>query len=300
MSDTQTDDLNHAAKHQAYLQELHRGLNTPDNVLYPIIEEATGSDVVAKDRIVKGESNEVYDVELADGIHVIVRISRKEADRFERERWALEQCSATGVPVPQILHISSAEHDGEPLGISIQTKLAGRSIRDIQQADGMSEERLQAILREAGRYLGMMHRIETDGHGRIDGNGKGKFPTDWDSVLYQIHSKDTYLKAASHHDLEAHKIEAALGVLQDRTYEYTDTPRLQHLDLGPDHIFVDDNDKVVGFIDFEGAGGGDPIRDFARWHYLYRKQMPVDWLLAGYPKDMVPADFEQRLHRNRV
>jgi len=294
------EQLEQAAKHQTYLQALHKKIKTPDILLNSVIEKGTGYSALHTSRIIKGESNEVYDVTLSNGSEVIVRINRKEADRFDREKWAIRQCANAGIPVPEVLYISSFQHEGSELAISIQTKLNGKSIRDIEQSGSLSKERTMSILKQAGAYVGMLHSIETNGFGRIDGNGKGRYLSDWEQVCELIQNEDSYVTAAQRNNIDSHKISKIIEILRDRTHEYTDTPRLQHADLGPDHIFVDKDDKIIGIIDFEGVAGGDPIRDFARWHYLYQKNMPIDWLLAGYPKNLIPLNFEQRLHRNRI
>ncbi|KXK09092.1 MAG: hypothetical protein UZ21_OP11001000145 [Microgenomates bacterium OLB22] len=63
---------------------------------------------------------------------------------------------------------------------------------------------------------------------------------------------------------------------------------------------MDEKDELTGLIDFEGASGGDPVADFTHWHFMYRKQLPLEWLMAGYSGESMSRDFPQRLRRNSI
>ncbi|KXK09093.1 MAG: Phosphotransferase enzyme family protein [Microgenomates bacterium OLB22] len=236
MSSSDSSHNDHAAQHKAYLDGLHLGFNTPDEILIPLIKLATGSDLVRKERIVKGESNEVYEVELTSAHKVILRISRKDRRRFEREQWAMTQCEKAGIPVPNVIYIAALEGADSPSWASVQTKLAGRSIRDIQQSEGISDRRLQSILRKTGEILAIMHGIQTHGFGRIDGEGRAEYETEWDAINPIIENEQLY-DLAKEYEIDVRLLEESLTVARERTHEYTDTPRLLHNDLGPDHIF---------------------------------------------------------------
>src|SRR5581483_6752562 len=89
-----------------YLAALHAEQTISGEVLDEILRQVSPARVLSRQRIIAGEINEVYDVTLADELHVIVRISRnpvKNFAHFEQEQWAIRECARRGVPVPEVL-----------------------------------------------------------------------------------------------------------------------------------------------------------------------------------------------------
>ena len=90
------DEYNpHSEEYQAFLEKKHGSLITPDNTIEEVVKEIVGSSLVSKTRIIKGEANEVYSGKTEDGQEIIIRISRKGFAKFEREKWALDECGKT-------------------------------------------------------------------------------------------------------------------------------------------------------------------------------------------------------------
>src|SRR3989344_5298972 len=92
-------------EHESFSQKKNEGWNTPVEIFQSQVEDATGSSIVEKTRIVNGETNEVYAVTTESGKEVIVRIHHGESNRFKKERWALEECSKIPVPTPKMLSV---------------------------------------------------------------------------------------------------------------------------------------------------------------------------------------------------
>lgn len=57
-----------------------------------------------------------------------------------------------------------------------------------------------------------------------------------------------------------------------------------HGDLQPDHVFVDDDDRVTGVIDWSAAGPGDPALDVAVLTLGHPEHLPD--VVAGYGGDV--------------
>ena len=92
--------------YQEHLAQLHAQQTISAELLNDILHQISPQHVLSKQRIISGERNEVYDVTFVDGLQIIVRISRSEAKNFahfEQELWAIQECGARGVPVPEIL-----------------------------------------------------------------------------------------------------------------------------------------------------------------------------------------------------
>ncbi|HEX6844435.1 MAG TPA: phosphotransferase [Actinomycetota bacterium] len=68
--------------------------------------------------------------------------------------------------------------------------------------------------------------------------------------------------------------------LLDDDANWTFAPVLAHNDLGPEHVLVDDRGDLVGVLDWEEAGLGDPVGDFAWW--LHEMPSVGDRALAAY------------------
>src|SRR3989344_4968936 len=88
--------------YKEYLAIMHGKLVTSDEVISGIVKEGTSKEIKEKKRIIAGEVNEVYDITLTDGVHVILRISKHKSD-FLQEKWAIDRVINLGVPVPQII-----------------------------------------------------------------------------------------------------------------------------------------------------------------------------------------------------
>lgn len=57
-----------------------------------------------------------------------------------------------------------------------------------------------------------------------------------------------------------------------------------HGDLQPDHVFVDEDDRVTGVIDWSGAGAGDPLLDLAVLTLGHPQHLGD--VVAGYGRDV--------------
>jgi hypothetical protein len=136
-----------------------------ESTLNEILSELSPEPVIAKQRIIAGEANEVYDVAFADGTHVIVRISRDEDKNFEQEQWAIRECGLRGVPVPELLGVWHRSIQGEPLNLCIQRKLEGVLLPNAQVAPRV----LHQLVVQAGELLSRIHAILVKGFGYLNG-----------------------------------------------------------------------------------------------------------------------------------
>ena len=86
-----------------WLADPSRTGTSPAEVVEAAVVAATGSAAATTERLLHGESNEVYDVSTEDGQRVVVRLSPRRPSLFPAERWAIEQSAAAGVPAPDVL-----------------------------------------------------------------------------------------------------------------------------------------------------------------------------------------------------
>ena len=77
-------------------------------------------------------------------------------------------------------------------------------------------------------------------------------------------------------------------------------PVLCHGDLGPAHVFVDEDMILSAIIDFGQTHGGPPIVDFMHLS-LARPELDLAAVRRGYPDmGVVGDDFDRRLHLQRL
>jgi len=115
--------------------------STPRSDLVGLVRRATGSTIVAADRILEGYSNEVYRVRCADGQDVVVRILRFDDDvsssAAQGEAAAIDMARAAGVPAPEILLLDSVRIDGIEFPVMVQRTISGRPLAEV--IDRLSE-----------------------------------------------------------------------------------------------------------------------------------------------------------------
>jgi len=270
--------------------------HSPEAVINATIQKAVGSSVVNKVQIKKGESNQVFAVELANGQEVIVRTSRRNKSRFYTERWAIEQCAKAGIPVPHILFVETIEHEGKPLNILIESKIQGTPLDELAMGK-LSDKELAELLRKTGAVLSKIHSITTSGFGDLDEGGNGKYELIGEMFSEKGLFRDHLIKTARAVHLDPGIVLQALSLLHEYSIRYpTLSPCLIHNDFTPRHVLVA-GDNVSGILDFELAQGGDPVREFARWKYFFEDRFASRYLMEGYENRAVfGEDFEERIN----
>ena len=283
--------------YQDYLKAFHAGLQLADGPLERALRAVSSAPVTSRTRIVAGEANEVYDVAFADGLDVIVRISRDRHKHFEQERWAIRQCRERGVPVPEILSIEHLSADEAPLDICIQRKIEGRRLSDLTS---LPREDLKAILAKAGDLLSRVHTVPTTGLGYIDGEGRGESPTFGACMAELEESRPAYEALAVRTGFDAGAMVRLLDLLCDGLTEdlYSTSqvfPCLIHNDFRACHLLVMDG-HITGLIDWGEASSDTAVNDFAKWDFKDGEAYPLAWIKAGYAdKSLFDDGFERLL-----
>jgi aminoglycoside phosphotransferase (APT) family kinase protein len=270
---------------------------TPDSLIEDAIERAAGSAVVEKSEIAIGQINEVYSVKTEDGQEAIIRIFHGETSKFETDRWALEQCREAGVPVPEVRLVETRDHDGRPLHICVQSKIEGRGLNEIP--DILAPEKnseLIDLLHQTGEVLTKIHSIPTQGFGRLDKNGKGKYGSIRELLIQEgEYSMQEALAAQNEIVFDTQVLTAGYEILKREAVNYPDiSPRLIHNDFAPQHILINNN-IISGIIDFDNANGGDPVYEFSRWRFAYDQQYPLKHIQEAYGnKEVFENDFNKK------
>lgn len=280
-----------------HLAAIHAAQTIPTEVLNEILGEFSPVPVLAKRRIIGGESNEVYEVTLADGDQVIVRISRDAEKHLAQEQWAIRECGKRGVPVPEWLGLWARSTQDQPLHICIERKLAGVLL----SAAHLPPNVLHEIVVQAGELLSRIHTIPVKGFGYLNGQGEGKFLTAAGETAEFLGMEAEFQALAQRVDLSQRAMSRAWQWVSaaERAVQPVE-PCLTHNDFCTKHIMVA-NGAITGIIDFGEVAGSEPLSDFVRWDYYEAERFPLAWLQAGYTnKQLFDDRFVQRLHVKRL
>lgn len=291
-----TNDYNDTEKQQR-LNEIHSKRTSSEDTIQAILKQTLNKQASSYDRIIAGEVNEVYMLHFQDSDDLILRIGHNESRTFAAETWAIERAGKAGVPVAKILGIGTINGDGKQLNYSLQEKILGERFDTLLWAKQIEPARAQRITEQAGEVLAKIHGVTaTTGYGTIDEQGHGRFATIEDWIQHHIAKKSDYERLFKLHGMSDSTFDAVITKLRTATDLFEPKPHLLHVDFGPKHIFVDDEDNITGVIDFERAESGDVATDFASWHFWFDKTVPTEWLNTGYKRVSSLGDnFEARL-----
>lgn len=291
--------MNDNLDYKQFIAKRHSKIKTDDEIIDNVVKKAMGQTVLNKNRIIEGEANEVYDITLSNNSRVIARISPKSEGRFLQEQIAIEKCRNADVPVPKIFYVGILP-DTDNKQIILEEKLEGDSLSSIKKS--LSEDELKRIAVKSGEILAKIHSISIEKYGWLDKNGNGTYENQTDYILLKTEKKkDLYLSIAKKITLNPKTILGSLYILRKYLDLYKNAKSvLLHNDYGPKHIFVKDN-IITGIIDFENAGGGDPLMDIARYDYFYSQKIPTELLIEGYTdKSIFDDTFLIKIHLYRI
>lgn len=288
----------HTSEDTDRLNRIHAARTTEFQVLAAIVHNAARDTIVSQERIVKGEVNEVYAVNLQKYGNAILRISRHKESNFPHESWALEQAEKVGIPVPKVLAFGTFHDDKQTLHYSLQEKLTGKTFDDLLWVEHIDVRRARAITNEAGEILAKLHTVATTGYGRIDNHGCGQYATVHEMIEHErFQRRESYTKVLREHGLTSREVNTIFTELA-AAERYLTQPHLIHRDYAPKHMFIDDNDHIIGIIDWEDAKSGDAAFDFSTWQFWFNdnSNVPIDWLFEGYKRHTsLGENFEERL-----
>lgn len=283
--------------YQRFLEKSHESFTSPEELVSEMIQKATGAELVERRKIIEGEVNEVYDVTTSEKQNVIVRISRSEYPSFETEEKVIRLVRMVGVPAPKVLLIEQISLEDKKLTFCVEEKIQGEPLKDLMGS--MDNEMLKSFISEAGRILSKINSVTVEIFGSLDGSNSFKT---WSDFIFNLESKrEKIINAGKIVGADKTLIDKAFSLLRENEALFNiKEAKLLHGDFSPKHLIVHDN-KIVGVIDFEGAKGGDPVRDIAWASYFYNDSFPIEWLTEGYEnKELFDKDFDLKMKLYRL
>ncbi|GHO82440.1 phosphotransferase family protein [Dictyobacter formicarum] len=275
---------------------------TNPNTLNEIVQKAMGTNLEQVTRINKGQSNEVYFIDLKDRSFVLRIAKGFDYDIFAIERWAMQEVSRRGVPVAAILVQGSMVDRDEAIYYQIQEKLTGEPMDSLLAQGKVGRDRSERFTEQAGELLAAIHSVSTFGWGRITQPNHGTYRSFETWMLALQEGSEKFDRAlAQFNALGVPRFEEVWQELLYLESFAVRNPVLLHYDLTPDHIFVDSDDRITGVIDWGAVHSGDPVRDLVRWKYWDNYEFSIDWLASTYGQFLVNSKgFEERTQLARI
>ncbi|TSC90118.1 MAG: Uncharacterized protein G01um10145_222 [Microgenomates group bacterium Gr01-1014_5] len=285
--------------YQQFLEKRHSKHQVSEGLLSKIVEKATGQKTKTRERLIKGENSEVYDIKTDDSQEIVIRICRNEWSDYEAETWAIGKCKELGLPVPRVLFVGEITDGTETVRVSVLEKLPGVSLGEIKSGD---KKTLKNIVLQAGEMLSTIHTIKLTKFGGLDKEGNGRFETYREYIEDRLDKVDKFGRSEAKTGISDKLIQKALKIIKanDAVFDEVSQSVLLHNDFSPKHILVA-NGKITGIIDFETVHGGYPLQEMARWDYYWGEKFPLSWLVEGYKnKELIGDDFDFKIHLFRM
>ncbi|MBW4083328.1 phosphotransferase family protein [Paenibacillus sp. S150] len=245
-----------------------------DQQLRTLAEGTFGKDtaIISSKELTGGFFNTAYDLELADGRSVILKVApaeetetlsyEKDIMRAEVEALRLV-LSAGGIPVPAVYGFDES-HRLIPSPYFFMEKVDGEPYIEVK--DSFSEQVKASIEFELGRYQRLINEIKGEHFGLFGESSVGTGRTwreTFTAMIHKVLDDGARLKAVlpASYDKIRQGIERYLPALEEVT-----EPRLIHWDLWNGNIFVRDG-SIVSIIDWERALWGDVLMEYYFRHF---------------------------------
>lgn len=275
-----------------HLAARHAGWDTPPGIVHEVVAKDANASVVGLRRIVEGELNEVYDVTLDGASSLIMRISHGGREAFDREAWVLDECSARGIPAPQILAVRDVDVQGQRRTCCLMTKLEGARLCDLD----LDEATTRRVLEELGAWLRQLHAIPVRGFGYLDGSGVGGQASVEEGLANLVDDAADFEKAGGAVGLRASSVRAWLDEIDQALRAAPPRITLIHNDLLAKHVLVQDG-HLSGVIDFGQVAAEPAANDFAKWDFIEGDRFPVSSIQRGYDDPTLFAGRNERAYR---
>jgi aminoglycoside phosphotransferase (APT) family kinase protein len=253
-----------------------------------LVEGALGRRVARIERDDVAGSRAVYFVTLADGLECVLRVATSPGQDLALERWAMEQCRARGVPVPEILAGEMAPTGGSPPYV-IDRRMPGALAHDASLSD--SERR--SLLAQMSAHAAPVHSIALPRFGTLQREGDGYAGSSISLAESVCRNADYYLEKLPEEALSS----AWALAIRDRFRNARELlDRAQGVLIHGDFRFQNallDGGRLSALVDFELAFSGDPAHDLASLFYSDgRDDADLAAILEAYGRPDLLAPLE--------
>lgn len=228
------------------------------------------------------EKNRTMEIDFADGETIYLKMAIDgDGSRIARERAVLAYAGSNYVvSVPAVV----ASDTGGQVPYLASAPMAGQSFLELWSAGDVKKRAVLA--QEVGRSLASVHTLRFENHGRIVGGDRDTLELDvgpWTDVLVETIVE---MRAIVPSDRFDHHFDAVIAAVDANRALLDDAPAaLLHGDPAQPNCYR--GPAGVGFLDWERAHVGDPVRD------IYRTRDQVfDSLRTEGPDQIVSAFYD--------
>lgn len=245
-----------------------------------------------------GSVNSVIRATLFDGTKIVVRIHPHFVKNgyFFAESLASKKAKNLGVPAFDTYFIDDSQSKFE-FDFMIMEALPGKTMQKFYLEKSFTNE--EAIIKETGKYLALIHQVETKGFGFfLNKEAKEKKQLIGQYLKFQDHifaaldeDLNFLLESKTFFEKEAENIKEIFK--NNINLMNCKNPVLIHNDLA-DWNQMSDGKKVTGIVDWDECFSGDPVMDFAAYN-LFFGEPRMSWLKKGYQEiTNLPENFEEK------
>jgi aminoglycoside phosphotransferase (APT) family kinase protein len=246
--------------------------------LAPIIKTVMDDAIAELIPVKQGYANEVHSVKTKRGQEIIVRIQQQGVTGFEQEAWSMSQARSLGVSVPEVYDVRQFDIAGKIRDVMVLQKVDGKPLSEVSNLD---LTQLRQVCKQLGSMLEKLRSSPVNGFGFAKEN-QGWEHGDWqsfvDSTLKWRQTDAPYLVQAG---LSEGEVSQLLAIVNEIKVTENQKPVLCHGDIGFDHLFVNDNLKLVSLIDWGMCQGGSQALDVAVF-LMYNPDIELSWIIEDY------------------
>lgn len=228
------------------------------------------------------DQNRTVGIDFADGQTIYLKMSNDgDGSRIACERAAIDYVGANcAISVPTIL---ASDNDGEVPYLATAAVSGSNLIHPWSDAN-MSQR--TTLARRAGESLASVHSLRFENHGHIVGGNGDSLELEtgpWTDVLIDTIGRMRELASSDRFD---HYFDDVVSAVEANRELLDDAPAtLLHGDLAQPNCFVTEDE--IGFLDWEIAHVGDPVRDI-----YHTQSVQFGSLRADAPEELVSAFYD--------
>jgi len=221
-----------------------------------VVRRATGAVPNEIVKIPQGVMTWKFRVDVPSGEAFIVRFyppGREEVVEYEPD---LLRCSAAaGVSVPQVV-VDSRSGPEAPLHYVMYRMIEGQALSDRWRSSPQAAR--ERLVEELVDQIHRLSAIRVVGFGDLEEAKRGRYDS-WNAFLQR--SLEEGIEAAERHGtISGPLLSDAVIILEHLdSLQVPCTPGVLWGDMSPRNILVDENNQLVGLLDFEGALAGDVV-----------------------------------------
>ena len=224
-----------------------------------------------------GKYSITYFSKLADNTNIVIKITTKR-NSYPTEILVYNEVAKHGVPVPDLIFYTE-KLKGINLPCLIISQINGSSL----PSKNIPEEFERAVYGEIGRIFSKIHKVKLDGSfygfGVFFKKTKDSF-YNWHSFILSSHNYIYSTNFLFKKDKINFKQKEIMLSLEETIVNHRFRTVLNHGDMGPDHIFLN-NYNVIGIIDPGNSFAGPAEYDLA-YFAVYVNESQFKYVLDDY------------------